>query len=158
MTVVVGYLLAALWLFPAPLLPSERAVPRLIGVTAADAERMLEQSGLKSEIADRERHPTMAAGTVTWQDPSPGTGVPRGTTVSLTVSEGPPRVAIPDVRGLDAELAQRLLWAAGITIASQDTVPSSLPAGLAAGTAPRARDSVTAGGAVILHLSRGTTR
>jgi beta-lactam-binding protein with PASTA domain len=154
--VLVGYLLAALFLFPVPLLPSEREVPRLIGATAADAEVTLERFGLKSEIADRERHPTLAAGSVMWQDPAPGVAVPRGTIVALTLSEGPPRVAVPDVRALDADLAQRLLGAAGITVAIVDTVASQLPAGLAAGTAPGARDSVAVGSAVILHLSRGS--
>jgi serine/threonine-protein kinase len=89
-------------------------------------------------------------------DPAPGVAVPRGSTVALTVSEGPPRVAVPDVRGLDADLAQRLLAAAGIAVASVDTVAGVLPEGLAAGTAPAARDSVAAGSAVILHLSRGS--
>jgi serine/threonine-protein kinase len=153
---VVGYLLAALFLFPAPILPSEREVPRLIGVTAAQAESMLAQSGLKSEVADRERHPTLAAGMVVWQDPAPGVAVPRGTTVALTLSEGPPRIAVPDVRALEADLAQQLLAAAGISVASVDTVASQLLAGLAVSTAPAAADSVAVGSAVILHLSRGT--
>jgi serine/threonine-protein kinase len=82
--------------------------------------------------------------------------VPRGTTVALTLSEGPLRVAVPDVRALDPELAQRLLAAAGISVGGVDTVASQLPAGLAASTAPAARDSVTVGSAVLLHLSRGT--
>lgn len=153
---LVGYLLAALLLFPAPLLPNEREVPRVIGTTVAQAERLLAQGGLKGELADRERHPTAAAGVVIWQDPAPGVAVPRGTTVAFTVSEGPPRVAVPDVRALSGDLAAQLLAAAGIAVASTDTVPSPLPAGLAVGTAPPARDSVRAGGAVVLHLSRGT--
>ncbi len=130
-------------------------MPRLIGVTVAQAELMLAHDGLRTEIADRERHPTVAAGSVTWQDPAPGVAVPRGTVVSLTVSEGPPRVAVPDVRALDAALAQQLLAAAGISVATMDTVASQLPVGLAVGTAPAAWDSVEVGSAVILHLSRG---
>ncbi|HVO34037.1 MAG TPA: PASTA domain-containing protein [Gemmatimonadales bacterium] len=155
-TALLGYLLAALLLFPAPLLPNERQVPRLIGATAAQAELMLAQNGLRSEIADRERHPTLAAGMVSWQDPAPGVAVPRGTVVALTVSEGPPRVAVPDVRALDPDLAQQLLAAAGISVAAVDTVASQLTVGLAVGTAPAAGDSVQVGRAVILHLSRGT--
>jgi beta-lactam-binding protein with PASTA domain len=146
---------AALLLFPAPLLPNERAVPRVIGATAEEAARMLAREGLRSEIGDREPHPAFAAGLVTWQDPPPGVAVPRGTLVSLTVSEGMPRVAMPDVRGLDAQLAQRLLWAAGVTVGTVDSIASYLPAGLAVSTTPAASDSVRAGGAVILHLSRG---
>jgi beta-lactam-binding protein with PASTA domain len=147
---------AALLIFPAPLLPSEREVPRVIGTTADEASRLLAQAGLRGEVADRERHATMEAGQVTWQDPPPGVAVPRGTAVALTISEGTPRVALPDVGGLDPQLAQRLLWAAGVTVSSADTVGSSLPAGLAVGTTPAARESVATGGAVILHLSKGT--
>jgi beta-lactam-binding protein with PASTA domain len=155
-TALVGYLVAALLLFPAPLLPNEREVPRVIGATEDEAARALEQKGLKSEIADRQRHATVAAGRVTWQDPAPGVAVPRGSVVSLTVSEGMLLTAVPDVRGLDAALAQQLLWAAGLTVAAVDSIASDQPAGLAVGTAPAAHDSVTTGGSVRLHLSRGT--
>ena len=154
-TALVGYLVAALLIFPAPLLPNEREVPRVIGATADEAARTLERKGLKSEVADRQRHAAFAAGLVTWQDPAPGVVVPRGSVVSLTVSEGMMRTAVPDVRGLDADLAQRLLWAAGLTVSSVDSVGSDQPAGVAAGTAPAAHDSVTTGGSVLLHLSRG---
>jgi beta-lactam-binding protein with PASTA domain len=151
-----GYLVAALVIFPAPLLPNERQVPRVIGSTAEAAARALAQEGLRSEVADRRRHPVLAVGLVTWQDPAPGVAVPRGSVVALTVSDGLPRVGVPDVRGLDAELAQRLLWAAGITVGGVDTVASTLPAGVAVGTTPAAQDSVTAGGSVLLHLAKGT--
>jgi beta-lactam-binding protein with PASTA domain len=102
-----GYLLAAVVLFPAPLLPNERSVPRLRG------------------------------------------------TVALTVSEGPPRVAVPGVDGLDPDLAQRLLRGAGLRVELVDSVPGTLPAGVAVGTSPPARDSAQAGSALVLHLSKG---
>jgi len=155
-TALVGYLVAALLLFPAPLLPNEREVPRVVGATADEAARTLERQGLKSEVADRQRHATYAAGLVTWQDPAPGVAVPRGSVVSLTVSEGMLRTAVPDVHGLDAALAERLIWSAGLTVTSVDSVGSDQPAGVAVGTVPAAHDSVTAGGSVLLHLSRGT--
>jgi beta-lactam-binding protein with PASTA domain len=151
-----GYLLAALVLFPAPLLPNERTVPRLLGEPYAVAQAELARGGLAVEVAGRARHPTARAGAVVWQDPPPGVTVPRGTTISLTLSAGPPRAAVPDVRGLDADLAQRLLWGAGLRVEQVDTVPGSQqPAGIAVSTSPRAGDSVTAGGTVILHLAKG---
>jgi len=81
--------------------------------------------------------------------------VPRGDTVHLTVSDGAPRTAVPDVRGLDADLAQRLLWGAGIRVAQVDTMPGNQPAGVAQGTTPAAGDSIVSGGTVVLHLSKG---
>jgi serine/threonine-protein kinase len=152
----VGYLVAALLLFPAPFLSNDREVPRVIGATEDEAVRTLTDQGLTSEVTDRQRHATVAAGRVSWQDPAPGVAVPRGSVVSLTVSEGMLRTAVPDVRGLDAGLAQQLLWAAGLSVATVDSVASDQPAGVAVGTAPAAHDSVTTGGSVRLRLSRGT--
>jgi serine/threonine-protein kinase len=147
---------AALLIFPAPLLPSERRVPRVIGAPVYEAQQALRVQGFRSEIADSAPHPTYAGGLVTWQDPPPGAAAPRGSVVSLTVSEGTPRGVVPDVRGLDAELAQRLLLAAGLSVGSVDSVPGTLAAGVAVATEPAAGDSVTSGSSVRLHLAKGT--
>ncbi len=156
LTAVAGYLVAALLIFPAPLLPSERRVPRVIGIPVDEAQRALHAGGFRAEIADSAPHPTLAAGLVTWQDPPPGLAAPRGSAVALTVSKGSPRRVVPDVHGLDPELAQRLLWAAGLTVGSVDTVPGTLPAGIAAATVPAAGVSVAAGSSVLLHLAKGS--
>jgi eukaryotic-like serine/threonine-protein kinase len=155
LTALAGYLVAALLLFPSPLLSNERQVPRVIGATVEEAEAALRAAGFRAEIADRAPHPTYDAGLVTWQDPSPGVAAPRGSAVALTVSQGALRRIVPDVRGLDADLAQRLLWSAGLTVGSVDTVPGPLPAGVASGTNPRAGDSLTTGSSVRLHVARG---
>ena len=151
-----GYLVAALVMFPTPLLPNERAVPRLLGLPFAAAQADLVRAGLVALVVERECHPTAAPGTVTWQDPPPGVAVPRGDTVHLTVSAGPLWAAVPDVQGLDADLARRLLWGAGLRVDTVDTIPGAPPAGIALGTTPPARDSVVAGSGVVLHLSKGT--
>jgi beta-lactam-binding protein with PASTA domain len=155
LTALGGYLVAALLFFPAPLLSDERQVPRVIGSTVEEAQAALRAVGLRTEIADRAPHPTYDAGLVTWQDPPPGVAAPRGSAVALTVSEGALRRIVPDVRGLDSDLAQRLLWSAGLTVGSVDTVPGPLPAGVAAGTNPPAGDSLTTGSSVRLHVARG---
>jgi len=151
-----GYLVAALVLFPAPLLPNERAVPRIVGVPYAVAQGELRRGGLAAEIAGHEPSVDVPVGIVVWQDPPPGVAVSRGATVSLTLSEGRPRAAVPDVRGLDADLARRLLWGAGLRVELADTVPGTQqPAGIAVGTSPGVGDSVTTGRSVVLHLSKG---
>ena len=150
-----GYLLAAVVLFPAPLLPNERSVPRLRGQTLEAAQAELSAAGFVPEVAAHDPHPAAPAGTIIWQDPPPGVAVPRGSTVALTVSEGPPRVAVPGVDGLDPDLAQRLLRGAGLRVELVDSVPGTLPAGVAVGTSPPARDSAQAGSALVLHLSKG---
>lgn len=150
-----GYLLAAVVLFPAPLLPNERSVPRLRGQTLEAAQAELSAGGFVPRVGAHDPHLSAPAGTVIWQDPPPGVAAPRGDTVVLTVSAGPPRVAVPGVDGLDPDLAQRLLRAAGIRVELTDTVPGGQPSGVIAGTSPAAGDSVRAGSAVVLHLSKG---
>jgi eukaryotic-like serine/threonine-protein kinase len=154
-TALAGYLVAAVLLFPAPLLPNERRVPRVTGAAVDDAQRTLVAAGFRAEIADREFHPAYPVGVVVWQDPAPDVAAPRGSAVALTVSEGPARRRVPDVHGLDADLAQKVLLSAGVAVSATDTVRSPLPAGVAAGTSPAAGDSVASGGAVTLHVARG---
>lgn len=132
-------------------------MPPVVGAPVDQARRALEQQGFRTVIADREAHPTYPLGVVTWQDPAAGVAAPRGSPVNLTVSEGPGRHVVPDVHGLDADLARRLLTAAGVTVGGVDTVASPYPAGVAAGTAPAAGDTVPAGGRVTLHLAKGTS-
>lgn len=149
-----GYLVAALWLFPAPLLPSERIVPRVIGMSEREAGRQLQQLGFRVATA-REPHPSAGAGLVTWQDPPPGVAAPRDTELRLTVSAGTARARVPDVSGLDLVMAARLLAAVGLRLDGVDTavVKGRMP-GIAVGSTPAAGDSVPLGRGVVVHLAR----
>ena len=46
---------------------------------------------------------TIAAGKVISTDPAPGTTVDKGTTVKLVISDGPPKVVVPNVEGLSLD-------------------------------------------------------
>ncbi len=149
-----GYLVVAVWLFPAPLLPSERLVPRVIGLTGREASRQIARLGLVATTVN-EPHVTAAAGLVTWQDPPPGVTAPRNTRVRVTVSSGLPRARVPDVRGMDLAMVERLLAAVGLRVEDIDTVAVKGRApGSATGTTPAAGDSVPVGRGVIVHLAR----
>lgn len=149
-----GYLVTAIWLFPAPLLPSERAVPRLMGLREREAMRQIEQLGL-AVTTSREPHVSAGAGIVVWQDPPPGVVAPRSTRVSITVSSGLPHARVPDVRGMDLAMVERLLAAVGLSVDGVDTVAvkARVP-GTATGTTPAAGDSLAIGRGVIVHLAR----
>jgi beta-lactam-binding protein with PASTA domain len=152
---VAGYLVAALVLFPSPMLANERAVGLVIGLTERDAARELEKAGLRDSVAAREEYPGAAAGTVTWQDPPPGVAVPRGSLVTLIISTGEPRVAVPDVRGYDNDIAQQILAAAGLRVDGVDSVETKdAPTGMAGSTTPAAGERLPIGRTVTLHLAR----
>jgi beta-lactam-binding protein with PASTA domain len=150
-----GYLVAALWLFPGSLLPTERQVARVSGMGEGEARRELERQQFQVAV-EREPHPRVPAGTVVWQEPPPGAAIPRSSTVTITVSSGYTRVAVPVVAGLEEGLATRLLVAAGLRLEGVDsTAAGQVPAGVAVGTVPAAGDSVLMGRGVLLRLSRG---
>jgi serine/threonine-protein kinase len=153
-----GYLVAALVLFPAPILPNERVVVQVQGLGAEDALRELERAGLTGAVLARQSHARIPLGMVIWQDPPAGVALPRGDSVRLVVSAGPPKIAVPDVRGYDLDLAQRLITAAGLRLELVDTVamkstPAGLaPSGMVGGTTPAMGDSVVSGGGVTVHI------
>ena len=151
-----GYLFAALVLFPAPFFRSRHPVPRVLGMTRADAVQALQKAQLLVRDSGVEFHPTAPAGTVIWQDPPPGVDAPTGTRVTVVTSGGPSKVAVPDVAGYDASMAQQILSAAGLTVARTDSVQApNVPPGLVVITRPPASSVVTPGTGVTLAINRG---
>jgi beta-lactam-binding protein with PASTA domain len=152
---VAGYLVAALVFFPSPMLSNERAVGLVIGLTERDAAREIGKSGLRDSVSAREEYPGAPAGTVIWQDPPPGVAVPRGSLVTLIISTGEPRIAVPDVRGYDNDIATQILGAAGLRVDAVDSVETKdAPTGMAGGTTPAAGERLPIGRTVTLHLAR----
>jgi serine/threonine-protein kinase len=149
-----GYLLTCL-AFPAPLLPRDRTVDRVLGLPLAEAERQLAEAGLKARLEGEERDPVVPAGHVSWQDPPPGTALPEGAVVLLTVSAGPAPVTVPDLAGFEPAQAREVLEAAGLWPGAVDSVPSMALAGVIVATRPAAGTGVPAGARVGLLVSRG---
>lgn len=133
-----GYLVAALWLYPAPLFSEAIAVPRVLELDAGVAEQRLTAAGLHVKRDNEMPHPNIPRGSVVWQEPAPYSEVGPGASVDLVVSSGPPELAIPDVEGFDATLALRVIAAAGIPVNGVDSVSNSAPKGTALATRPAA--------------------
>ena len=77
-----------------------------------------------------------AQGTIVGQSPAAGTVLTQGQTVSVSVSNGPPPVSIPDVRGQNCQQAQQQLAQAGFQVQVQqgffgDNVTGMNPTGQA---------------------------
>ena len=90
-------------------------VPNLLDRSQADAESALAALGLTGSVT--EDYSDKAAGTVISQSPDAGGEVEKGTTVSYVVSLGPKTeyVAVPDVRGMDLNAAEKRLSEEGLT-------------------------------------------
>ena len=152
---VAGYLTAYLIIFPAPILPGHQAVPRVLGLTRAEAADQLTRSEMEAADGGSESHPMATEGTVIWQDPPPGVVAPEGTKVALVTSAGPPKIPVPDVAGFDGPLARQILSVAGLTVAQVESVAAPAPRGVTLVTRPAPGTSQPPGAAVTLVVSRG---
>lgn len=150
-----GYLTAYLIVFPAPILRGHRAVPRVLGLSLQESSEAIRKAGLVVQDGGAEPHPTASQGTVIWQDPPPGVGARAGLRVTLVVSDGPPKIPVPDVAGLESKLAQRIVAAAGLAVAPVESVQAAAPLGVAMLTRPPATTVVSPGAAVTVVVSRG---
>jgi len=152
---ILGYLVTAVWLFPAPILAADDTVPRVLDLDQQEALTQLSQAGLRGRVVESEPHPQAARGTVTWQDPPPATRMPAGSVVRLTVSSGPPSIPIPDVVGLDAALAATVLRAAEFEVGRVDSIAALSDLGTIVVTRPAAGVARAPGTPITVVVSKG---
>jgi eukaryotic-like serine/threonine-protein kinase len=107
----------------------------VIGKSEATATAELQQLGFN--VSRQEADSTKPKGTVIDANPKPGTSLPRGSQVTLTLSRGPQTAPIPDVRGFSVAVAVQTIRAAGFksTIVRQDT-PDQTEDGLVISESP----------------------
>lgn len=152
---IAGYIIAALFLFPAPIFASTKIVPRILGIDQQVAREKLTQAGLDLGEVETVTHPSAPRGHVVWQDPPPGTAVPGGTPVQFSVSNGPQRVPVPDLSGYDVALGKRLVVAAGLRIGRVEVAQAPVPRDVVVNTRPPAGTALTPGSAITLVVSVG---
>jgi beta-lactam-binding protein with PASTA domain len=100
----------------------EVAVPPLVGLTPAEAERTVANLGLQMSIERQYYSPQIPEGRIMSQLPLPGTKVRRGWQLRVAQSLGPTRVAIPDVTGQSEHAAELNIRRRGLDIASMAEV------------------------------------
>ena len=96
----------------------EVAVPSLVGLSPAEAERAVAGLGLQMEIERKYYSAQVPEGKIMSQLPLPGTRVRRGWQVRLAQSLGPMRIAIPDVAGQSERAAELNIRRRGLEVAS----------------------------------------
>ncbi|MFB3814816.1 MAG: PASTA domain-containing protein [Terriglobales bacterium] len=94
----------------------ETVVPKLVGMTAAEAERTAADHGLIIEVQARFYSPDIAEGRIMSQAPAPGTKVRRGAQIRLAQSLGPQRVTIPNVVGQSPRAAELNIVRRGLQV------------------------------------------
>ena len=100
----------------------EVAVPPVVGLAPAEAERAVAGLGLQISIERQYYSPQIPEGRIMSQLPLPGTKVRRGWQVRVAQSLGPTRVTIPDVTGESEHAAELNIRRRGLDVASMAQV------------------------------------
>jgi len=122
LVLVIVAMLSALTAMQFAIHGQEVAVPPLVGLSPAEAERAVAGLGLQVSIERQYYSPQIPEGRIMSQLPLPGTKVRRGWQVRAAQSLGPTRVTIPDVTGQSEHAAELNIRRRGLDVASMAQV------------------------------------
>jgi serine/threonine-protein kinase len=127
-------------------------MPSVVGKSRDTAVKELTNRQLDATVV--EVNSERPSGTVTAQDPRPGTVLVAGSSVRINVSKGVKPVAVPNVVGLTYDVAAAQLQSAGFTVGRVD-VESDRPAGEVVTQNPPGNSTASKGSSVTLSVSQG---
>jgi eukaryotic-like serine/threonine-protein kinase len=133
--------------------PDQVLVPTVYGKDQAQAETILRDAGF--EVAVDPDTNDAPEGTVLEQDPTAGSEVDEGSTVTITVSTGLGTVVVPPVAGLAEKRAQERLKDDGFRVRVDQRPSNRVRPGLAIGTEPPTGTEAERGSRVTLLISSG---
>ncbi|RDI48342.1 Stk1 family PASTA domain-containing Ser/Thr kinase [Nocardia mexicana] len=134
--------------------PEQVPVPQLAQQTLQQAEQQLKASNLRmdseikrdwSSVEDKDK--------VIKQEPTPGSRIDAGSTVTITLGKGPEQVRVPDVVGQTIDIAEpNLTQSAGFKVVIQK-VTSSRPGGEVLSTDPAGGSMADRGSTITVQVS-----
>ncbi len=127
--VILAALTGVAWWFG--LFSSRQAIPRLEGLTVAQATSQLTADGFSVSVTRHVASASVARGAIISQSPAAGVSAGSGQVISVTVSSGPTLETLPGVTGQTCPAAQSALSRVGVHGAcpAAAAVVSTLPAG-----------------------------
>jgi serine/threonine-protein kinase len=136
---------------------STKVVPPVVGEQVSIAQTNIQNAGFTPNLISRTD--SAPAGRVIAQSPNGGTHAADGSTVTLTVSQGPGNTTVPSVAGLPQAQATKALQRAHLKLARVERESSdNFPAGQVTRSDPAAGTSLPVATAVTLFVSSGKPR
>jgi serine/threonine-protein kinase len=132
-------------------------VVNVVGQPQAESELVLKRAGLKTDVTLKESD-TAPKGQVTGQDPAGGSRVPKGSTVTLTVSSGPGTARVPDLTNQPRSAARKALTDLGFKVGEERQSSDTVTENHVIGTRPDVGTELDRGTTVTLLLSSGKER
>ncbi|WP_314688069.1 Stk1 family PASTA domain-containing Ser/Thr kinase [uncultured Bifidobacterium sp.] len=130
----------------------------LVGETKASVLSTLNDIGFSTNV-EQEYSDSVAKGSVTRTDPTSGTSVEQGSTITVYVSQGKEQVTVPSGITLGTTTyaeAKSLLESAGLTVTTTGSTKSS-NSDIVTSMSPAAGSTIDKGGTVTLTLQSATT-
>jgi serine/threonine-protein kinase len=131
-------------------------VPGILNMDQAEATASLTAVGLRLEVGDEEYSETVAAGLIISADPAPGASAAVDSTVTVVLSRGPERYAVPDVRGQPLEAAKSAITGANLAVGIiTEDWDADVPVGSVVSADPPIGDELRPGSLVDIIVSKG---
>ncbi len=155
---VVALFVVVRGILPALVHTPEVRVPQVVGLPSEEALDSLKAVGLSYRVVSSV-YSDAPEGTVVETSPAPGMRVKRGRIIELTLSRGHRLVPVPDVVGLEFEVASEILTRDGFRLGDVSYVFSdSVPRYRVIQTDPPGGEMVEPGTPVNLRVSLGPLR
>jgi serine/threonine-protein kinase len=130
--------------------------PDVTGLTVAQAQSAIAGTGYRLAEGTPEFSESVPPGVIITTDPAPGGGIREAGTLTVVLSQGPERYPVPDVTGLDPDVAVEQLLALPLATGGRTEVfDSVVPGGQVVGTDPPVGQNVAPNTPVDLLVSKG---
>lgn len=156
-SLVIGYGVAALWLFPGSASAEDATVvrvPDVVGLAQDEARERIIEAGLDMTVVGGLRHREAPEGSVLSQSPLRGQYARPGAPVEVVLSRGPEVHTLPDVTGLSERQAGIVLERLGYEIEIERR-EDPIAAGRAIETRPPAGTELAVPSDLVLVVSEG---
>jgi len=135
------------WAGPAP-----ATVPSVVGMSVSEALTILRNDGFNPNPSYVNSDATQNQ--VISQNPAGGTPSTKGTTVNISVSNGPPKVTVPDVVGYTSQQAIQTLEGAGFNVTQQYVSTDASQQNIVQSQNPAGGSSATKGATVTIVIGQ----
>ncbi|MFH8564606.1 Stk1 family PASTA domain-containing Ser/Thr kinase [Streptomyces sp. NPDC017988] len=111
--------------------------PNFVGDTLAEGKESATNAGVELKVGKREPCEKYPKGEICAQTPAADTDIEKGDTVTVTVSSGTPKIAVPDVQGLTYAKAKEQLTEKGFKNVEKTTQESDQTPGIVIAQDPK---------------------
>jgi serine/threonine-protein kinase len=132
--------------------PPPTPVPDLAGQSQETAAALLADDGFKAKFDQRYDEAIPKGRVIDW---NPKGSPPKGSEISVVLSQGPAPRPVPNVAGKSYDEAATMLKAAGFAPARAEVFHDTVPVGTVVGTSPGAGAKQEVGGKVTVNVSKG---